>query len=101
MASVRRPIFVGLLIGDLNMNRTTTADRDHLFRSRRAKPGGASDRQCRRRLVSRLVQPARNAVTAGDSLRYVQDMLGHANLNTTQRYLEPSSNAKRKLVDLI
>jgi hypothetical protein len=27
-------------------------------------------------------------------------MLGHANLNTTQRYLKPSSNAKRKLVDL-
>lgn len=43
----------------------------------------------------------RNAVTAGGSLRDVQDMLGHANLNTTQRYLEPSSNAKRKLVELI
>jgi hypothetical protein len=33
--------------------------------------------------------------------RDVHDTLGHANLNTTQRYLEPSSNAKRKLVELI
>jgi hypothetical protein len=28
-------------------------------------------------------------------------MLGHASLNTTQRYLEPSSDAKRRLVDLV
>ena len=27
--------------------------------------------------------------------------LGHASLSTTQVYLEPSSDAKRKLVDLI
>jgi integrase/recombinase XerD len=40
-------------------------------------------------------------VKAGGSLRDVQDLLGHASLGTTQRYLEPSSNAKRKLVDLI
>jgi integrase/recombinase XerD len=46
-------------------------------------------------------QAARNAVKAGGSLRDVQDLLGHASLSTTQRYLEPSSNAKRKLVDLI
>jgi site-specific recombinase XerD len=41
------------------------------------------------------------ATLAGGSLRDVQDMLGHASLNTTQRYLEPSSDAKRRLVDLI
>jgi integrase len=44
---------------------------------------------------------ARKATTVGGSLRHVQDLLGHASLNTTQRYLEPSSDAKRKLVELI
>jgi site-specific recombinase XerD len=37
---------------------------------------------------------------AGGSLRDVQDMLGHASLNATQCYLEPSSGSKPKLVDL-
>ena len=37
----------------------------------------------------------------GGRLRDVQDMLGHASLNATQRYLEPSSDAKRKLVELV
>jgi integrase/recombinase XerD len=46
-------------------------------------------------------QAARNAVKAGGSLRDVQDLLGHASLATTQKYLEPSSNAKLKLVDLV
>ena len=46
-------------------------------------------------------QAARNAVKAGGSLRDVQDLLGHASLATTQKYLEPSSDAKRKLVDLV
>ena len=98
-----------------------TADRDHLFRSRHAKPGtpltanavaawfldlytrrmnwtGYSSHSGRRTFATLA---ARNAVTAGGSLRDVQDMLGHASLNTTQRYLEPSSNAKRKLVELV
>ena len=46
-------------------------------------------------------EAARKATTVGGSLRDVQDMLGHASLTTTQRYLEPSSEAKRKLVELI
>ena len=37
----------------------------------------------------------------GGSLRDVQDLLGHASLTTTQRYLEPSSEATRKLVELV
>lgn len=46
-------------------------------------------------------QAARKATVVRGSLRDVQDILGHASLSTTQRYLEPSSDAKRKLVDLI
>jgi integrase len=46
-------------------------------------------------------QAARKATTVGGSLRDVQDLLGHASLSTTQRYLEPSSEAKRKLVELV
>ena len=46
-------------------------------------------------------QAARKATTVGGSLRDVQDLLGHASLTTTQRYLEPSSEAKRKLVELV
>jgi integrase len=40
-------------------------------------------------------QAARKATLVGASLRDVQDRLGHASLQTTQRYLEPSSDAKR------
>jgi len=96
-------------------------DQDHLFRARHAKPGdpltanavaawfrdlyvrrlgwtGYSSHSGRRTFAT---QAARNATTVGGSLRDVQDMLGHASLNTTQRYLEPSSDAKRKLVELV
>ncbi len=44
---------------------------------------------------------ARKATTVGGSLRDVQALLGHASLNTTQRNLEPSSEPKRELVELI
>jgi integrase/recombinase XerC len=98
-----------------------TGDDDYVFRARHAKPGepltanavaawfrdlytrrlgwtGYSSHSGRRTFAT---QAARKATTVGGSLRDVQDMLGHASLNTTQRYLEPSSDAKRKLVELV
>lgn len=38
---------------------------------------------------------------AGGSLKDVQQMLGHASLATTEKYIEESTGAKRKLVDMI
>jgi integrase len=43
---------------------------------------------------------ARKITEAGGSLRDVQDMAGHADLATTQRYIEVSKTAKRRVVDL-
>ena len=37
----------------------------------------------------------------GGSLRDVQQLAGHSSLATTQRYIEGSSDAKRRIVDLI
>lgn len=37
----------------------------------------------------------------GGSLHDVQQLAGHASLQTTQRYIEGDSDAKRKLVSLI
>jgi integrase len=59
---------------------------------------GASSHSGRRTFVTKA---AKKAVEAGGSLRDVQQLVGHASLQTTQRYIEGDSDAKRKLVDMI
>jgi integrase len=60
--------------------------------------GGASSHSGRRTF---LTKAARRCIEAGGSLRDVQQLAGHSTLSMTQKYIEGSSEAKRKLVNLI
>lgn len=59
---------------------------------------GCSSHSGRRTFITRA---ARKITEAGGSLRDVQMLAGHANLNMTERYIEGSSEAQSRLVDLI
>ncbi len=58
---------------------------------------GASSHSGRRTLLTNL---ARKCAQAGASLRDVQRIAGHADLGTTERYVEPSLEAQRRLIAL-
>ncbi len=58
---------------------------------------GASSHSGRRTLLTNL---ARRCAQAGASLRDVQRTAGHADLGTTERYVEPSLEAQRRLIAL-
>ncbi len=59
---------------------------------------GCSSHSGRRTFITRA---ARKVSEAGGSLRDVQQLAGHASLQTTQRYVEGSTDAKRRLVAMI
>jgi integrase/recombinase XerC len=59
---------------------------------------GCSSHSGRRTFVT---NGAKKIVEAGGSLRDIQQLVGHKSLQTTQRYIEGDSEAKRKLVDMI
>ncbi len=59
---------------------------------------GCSSHSGRRTFITAC---ARKVSEAGGSLRDVQQLAGHASLATTQRYVEGSTDAKRKLLALI
>ena len=58
---------------------------------------GCSSHSGRRTFITNA---ARKISTVGGSLRDVQSLAGHSSLQTTQRYIEISDEAKRKVVDL-
>ncbi len=59
---------------------------------------GCSSHSGRRTFITRA---ARKVSEAGGSLRDVQQLAGHASLQTTQRYVEGSTDAKRRLIAMI
>ncbi len=59
---------------------------------------GCSSHSGRRTFVTRA---ARKVSLVGASLRDVQQLVGHASLQTTQLYVEGDTEAKRKLVNII
>lgn len=59
---------------------------------------GCSSHSGRRTFISNT---ARKISTVGGSLRDIQVLAGHSNLQTTQRYIECDSESQRKVVDLV
>ena len=59
---------------------------------------GCSSHSGRRTFITRA---ARKVSEVGGSVRDVQQLAGHARLQTTQRYIDGDTDAKRKLVQLI
>ncbi|MEY5028042.1 MAG: hypothetical protein RLZ63_357 [Pseudomonadota bacterium] len=59
---------------------------------------GCSSHSGRRTFITNA---ARRISTVGGSVRDVQLMAGHSNLNTTQRYIEVDAECQRRVVDLL
>jgi integrase/recombinase XerD len=72
----------------------------NFFQSLYARMGyvGCSSHSGRRTFITEC---ARKVSTVGGSLRDVQYLAGHSSLQTTQRYIEGSSESKRKLIGII
>ncbi len=59
---------------------------------------GCSSHSGRRTFITNA---ARKISTVGGSLRDVQHLAGHSSLQTTQRYIEGDSQARKRVVDLV
>ncbi|AUX68811.1 integrase [Porphyrobacter sp. HT-58-2] len=59
---------------------------------------GCSSHSGRRTFITNA---ARKISTVGGSLRDVQNLAGHSSLQTTQRYIEGETEARKRIVDLV
>jgi integrase/recombinase XerD len=59
---------------------------------------GCSSHSGRRTFITNL---SKKIGLVGGTLRDVQSLAGHSNLQTTQRYIEVDTDCQRKLVDLV
>ena len=59
---------------------------------------GCSSHSGRRTFITNA---ARKISTVGGSLRDVQHLAGHSSLQTTQRYIEGDSEARKRVVELV
>ena len=59
---------------------------------------GCSSHSGRRTFIT---ETSKKISLVGGSLRDIQMMVGHSNLQTTQRYIEGDSESQRKVIDLI
>ena len=59
---------------------------------------GCSSHSGRRTFITNL---SKKISLVGGTLRDVQSLAGHSNLQTTQRYIEADTDCQRKLVDLV
>lgn len=48
-----------------------------------------------------ITNAAKKITTVGGSLRDIQQLAGHKSLQTTQRYIEGSTDAKKRIVDIV
>jgi len=59
---------------------------------------GASSHSGRRTFITNV---AKKISSVGGSMRNVQSLAGHSNLQTTQRYIEVDTQSQRKVIDII
>ena len=59
---------------------------------------GCSSHSGRRTFITNA---ARKISTVGGSIRDIQELAGHTNLRTTQRYIDVDADAQRKVVQML
>lgn len=95
-----RPIEDGFVVQTERATRTSAQAIVNLFQKWYRNLGfvGCSSHSGRRTFITNA---AKKISTVGGSLRDVQFLAGHSSLQTTQRYIEGDSEARKRVVDLV